>query len=1361
MSKILGIDLGTNSLGTNLWDKYDAGILSEQIESSVDIFKNGVSKGSAKTREASLTAERRSFRTTRNRNRSVRQRKQATLKLLILHGYCPLSMESLNAWRFFDEEEGYNRTFPTDAEFMRWIALDFDGDGRSDYSSAYELRNELITRHYDFNLLTDRYKLGRALYHIACHRGFKSSKGSKAGEETSDNESTGGIQSEINRAKKLEELMLEHGLNTIGQAFYYIEIHGIPDGVGNRVRNSEYTAIRTQYEKEIKEIFTFQGLDLEGEFYHRLISKKKHEGTIFYKKPLTSQKGNIARCFLEPQKPRCYVSHPDFEEFRALQLINNIRVRPSADADWQPLDDTLRQELYTKKFTNAVREYFKFEEIREFLEERLGVTLSKDDRTINFKDTITVSGCPVTVRLRKLFEDTEIHYSKEEIWHICNTAEDEEWVRAFALDTLHLDDKKAKEVLTLWRAMPQGFSNLSLKAIRRILPMLRLGMHYADAVMFAKVPDIIGKERYEGIKDSVLDMADAFAEEFKSQCEEVRTANNALSGYLQNHPEISYRESAQKYLELPNKQQAFCNFLRQQFPDIKPWIWQKLYHHSDVSFYPEPPLSKDGNRYLADPVKGRIMPPAVKHTLYVLRDKMNELIRTGEIDEHTRIVVETAREMCDANTKWALDTYNQRRANEYKEIEKLIKEVCHVESPTETDIEVAHLLLEQGERMNECDEELGRFYQTNVLKDKIKLWKEQNYLSIYTGHYIPFSGLFTEDYDIEHTLPISKSFDDSLANKTICESYYNRKVKGNLLPCQLPNYTESQHLPGFKRDCLSIQDSPVLALWREKVSHLKEQVNRWERKTRSAADEESKNEAMRQKILYQMELHYWEDKLRRFTMTEIDEGFIHSQLNDTRIITRYAYHYLKSVFPKVFVQRGDTTAKFRKILGIEADPDKLDKKQDEALILQQRKDRSMHYHHAIDALVLSLIPHAALRDEILRTYYEIKEAKKQSNRSQVKELNLLLSRKLLEAGISIREVKDAVEKIKTELVVRHERKDNKMAVGSKRRRSKGKPTGEWSRGDVVRGSLHNDSLYGAVKLPVMTDEGPMVKDGRFVYSDVVDGSDIRYVKRKPLSAVKSLSEIVDPLVRKSIEYQMKMYGMKSLESVLTHPMWMMRFKDKHGNKVEEIVKLGKDGRMLSPIRHVRCFTTAQINSNNIPIRATERHSTKQCVNLPDRSHKEKVYAEKGEYIACIVYGGIDSRGKQAYGYHFVTDMMLSADKRENKECAVASHSLPVFLMSLPKYEKKIIGIINKKGEVSERINMSRMRIVTPGMTIRLKDDGTGKSLSERTFIVRNCNYAHKNGSIWVSHHAVANISDTKNMKELSPNTFMSSYEIVE
>lgn len=62
--------------------------------------------------------------------------------------------------------------------------------------------------------------------------------------------------------------------------------------------------------------------------------------------------------------------------------------------------------------------------------------------------------------------------------------------------------------------------------------------------------------------------------------------------------------------------------------------------------------------------------------------------------------------------------------------------------------------------------------QSDVLR--YKMWLEQNYKSPYTGQIIPLSKLFTPAYEIEHIIPQSRYFDDSLSNKVICESEVNK-----------------------------------------------------------------------------------------------------------------------------------------------------------------------------------------------------------------------------------------------------------------------------------------------------------------------------------------------------------------------------------------------------------------------------------------------------------------------------------------------------------------------------------------------------------------------------------------------------------
>lgn len=1362
MSQTLGIDLGTNSLGLNCWDKCDSGLLKDQISASVDTFINGVSSGSSSTRESSLAAERRAFRSTRRRFRSTKARKQATLRHLIQYGYCPLCMESLNKWRFDDKDNGYDRTFPTDKSFMQWLALDFNGDGKADYTSVYALRAELMDRDFDFSNEAERYRLGRALYHMACHRGFKSNKGTQAGdEEDADDDGTEPV-SEQKKASGIRELMLANGLKTIGQAFHYIECT-----LGERVRNHPiYSVVRKQYREEIDEIFKRQSLPMDDNgFYKGLVSTKKHEGTIFYKRPLSSQKGKIAKCFLEPDKPRCYVCHPEFEEFRALQLINNIRICREKGSVSESLDDEdLRKTIFEKCFVNSVRDYFKFEEIRKVIETHMGLTLSKSDCTINYKDDTIVKGCPVTVRLKKLFnkgfKDIVVSsdgtdYTVEDIWHICRSADDDEWIRNFAVCRLHFDEKQTKSLVTLWNNMPDGYSDLSLKAITRINRMLRMGLQYSDAVMFAKLPDVIGVKRFEEIEDSIPDMLSTFNEEYESAAESVRRENAETASYFIQHPEVDYRQSSRKYRTMPVKADLFRSFLCKTFPDVKPYMWYKLYHHSDVTFYPVPPVSKDGNRYLADPIAGRTMPPSVKHSLFVLKHRINELIRKGDIDEHTRIVVETARDMCDSNMKWALDTYNKRREEENKKIAELITEMCpEHKNPDENEVHKARLLLEQGKQLNDYNEQEGEYYKMKVSVEKYRLWKEQEYISIYTGKPIPFSKLFTNEYDVEHTLPISKSFDDSMANKTICESYYNRYVKGNSLPTECPNFNEGKLLNGS--ECRAIKDSIVLERWKEKVRHLRLQVEYWDKKSRRVVMEDDKNKCVCQKYLYRKELDYWEGKIKRFFMNEIDDSFRNSQLNDTRIITRYAFHYLKSIFPKVFVERGETTACFRHIFGIEQEAG--------GQTIEWVKDRTLHYHHAIDALVLSLIPSARQRDEIMRIYYKMKEERKLGNAVEASRLNGELHSRLTAIGISNREVQAAVRKIKAELIVHHEIKDNKMARASRREYAGGKPTGRFVRSDVVKGQLHKDTDYGAIRYPISDEKGFVeTRNGSFVYSDVTDGSDVRYVKREKITNAK-LENIIDPYVRESIRYQMKMYGISNLSSVADKPMWMMRFKraengtlepvmttDADGKTIPLLVKESK-GRRISPMRHVRCWASIK-PGNVISIGVPERKSQKKCVNIPDRQHKERIYVEKGEFVCCIYYTGLNSRGREQAGYKFLCDFDIALLKRKHRELAKGCSSLKTFVELLPEYECQEFIVNN------ETINMTRRNVIISGMVVRLKDEGSGKSLSERTYVVKNFNYYRPKGVVWIVRHDVAKITDDKCV-EILPSKFK-MYEIVE
>ena len=95
MAKILGLDLGTNSIGWAIVDK-DGNDFS-LVDKGVRIFSEGVK--SEKGIESSRAAERTAFRSARKLKYRRKLRKYETLKVLSENGMCPLSFEEVEEWK--------------------------------------------------------------------------------------------------------------------------------------------------------------------------------------------------------------------------------------------------------------------------------------------------------------------------------------------------------------------------------------------------------------------------------------------------------------------------------------------------------------------------------------------------------------------------------------------------------------------------------------------------------------------------------------------------------------------------------------------------------------------------------------------------------------------------------------------------------------------------------------------------------------------------------------------------------------------------------------------------------------------------------------------------------------------------------------------------------------------------------------------------------------------------------------------------------------------------------------------------------------------------------------------------------------
>lgn len=1325
MSNTIGLDLGTNSIGISIRNKDNGKEIVDQLEyfSSV-IFKSGV--GTEKTGEFSYAAKRTKKRSIRRLYQARKYRIWTTLKLLIENDFCPLSIEDLEKWSRYDKIQGLKRQYPIHAtRFEQWVRLDFDGDGVAEYSSPFQLRAELMEKQLDFSNQIDRFKLGRALYHIAQRRGFKSSKGETLKEQEKNEYeelvetdfSTALKKSEEKKSGKLSEYMELKSLPTVGCAFYHLEKNGV------RVRDGEYQAVRSQYKDEIRQIFEFQnGLDKESVFYKRLVSEKKGEGTIFYKRPLRSQKGLVGTCTLEPDKPRCPVSHPEFEKFRAWCLINNIRF--GEDLKYA-LTLEQKEQLYKDKFL-LTRSSFKFQEIREWIQKRVEMPLDYGTKTINYKDKVSVSGCPISGRMKNLLgEDWEnwkfdsgitkinnksgeikpITYDAVDLWHVCFSFDEPEYVEEFAKNKLHFDDNQTKQLVRIFGAIQQGYGMLSLKAIKNINRFLQRGLIYTDAVLLAKLPDIF-KDKWETAEKSIVEEVDIIIDDNRKQKQIFNIVNALIANYksLEVTEQFAFknydykldlsdlkdvRETAIKaigektwanknaeeqnqliedvaymyqqffasenrdYYNLPKVADALAAFLHERYVFLPVKDLRKIYHPSMIEFYApsKPEIIEDGRclRLLGNPVIGALKNPMAMRVLHTLRQQVNALLKATDeygnalIDEDTRVVVETARELNDANMRWAIEAYQRERETENKEYEKLIREFYPNRLLNKDDVDIVRLVCDQhdipenGSIVSGAPKDKKQVGVPVYKKDitKYRLWLEQGCRCLYTGKIINITNLFDDNaFDIEHTIPRSKSFDDSLANLTICDAHFNRTIKKNQIPTQLANYEE-----------IKLRLQP----WFDKVDQLKDNVEYWKAQSKRAQTKDRKDRCIRQKHLWQMELDYWKNKVDRFTMTEVTSGFRNNQLNDTRIITKYAYHYLKTVFNKVEVQKGSVTANFRKMLGVQS--------------IDEKKSRDKHSHHAIDATILTLIPTAAQRDRMLELFYKIQEKKRFDENTS--EFERDLEKEIKSCGLS-GNVSEIVPFIENNILVNHVSKDQTLTHAKRKARVRGKEifiknkqgelVNKWITGDSIRGQLHGETFYGAITQWQKDEKGNLLRneDGT-----ITTNGEVYYVVRRELkyksnnvdAGFTNWDDLGKAIVDKELFSIMKGQFPEgtSFKEACAKGIFMFKKNMKGRIDYSEECKVNK-------IRHIRCYTSVK---NPLAV--------KNQTYLSDKPYKQKYYAEMGDLYVMCKYEDSDKTEKEfrLFGLFDISenrkmgleDIPASIENKKRKKTLRLSHQL--------------------------------------------------------------------------------------------------------
>lgn len=457
MSKILGLDLGTNSIGWALIDDKNNRIL----DTGVRIFPEGVDNLGDRQNEMSKNSTRRVFRQVRRQIFRRKLRKKILLKTLAKFKMCPLNDEQIKRWYKTGD-------FPDNKEMHEWLK-----------ENPYLLREKALKEKVSLT------QLGRILYNIAQHRGFLSNSRSAGTDEKEEGTIYDGDKS-TGKIGITETLKNIEG-TTLGSYFatvYPEENKSYVDGLP-RIRN-RYTT-RQMYIDEFEKTWESQAKwheELSSEKKELLGGRKKDgykkDGILFFQRPLRTQKFLIGKCSLEPKKTKCPVSAIPFEKFRAYQFINQI------ECDGKKLSSN-EMSIALQILLN--KEKPRFKEIRK--------KLLTPDGNFNYEDDDTCPGTWTISNLssKKYFGEKWFNLSEkdqEDTWHVLYNFDDRDKLRDYAIKNWHFDEEKATKISKF--NLMDGYASLSRKAILNILPFLEMGFTYDIAVTLGGIKNAFSEE---------------------------------------------------------------------------------------------------------------------------------------------------------------------------------------------------------------------------------------------------------------------------------------------------------------------------------------------------------------------------------------------------------------------------------------------------------------------------------------------------------------------------------------------------------------------------------------------------------------------------------------------------------------------------------------------------------------------------------------------------------------------------------------------------------------------------------------------------------------------------------------------------
>ncbi|WP_395050127.1 type II CRISPR RNA-guided endonuclease Cas9 [Flavobacterium sp.] len=698
---------------------------------------------------------------------------------------------------------------------------------------------------------------------------------------------------------------------------------------------------------------------------------------IFYQRPLKSKTSLISDCSLEfvPIKDKKGVlvkdvngkqivkplkciakSNPIFQEFRLLQFVKNLKIyKKEIVNEVDVTNDYLKSEDDLVELFNWLNDKAEISQKQFLAYPKFKLKEDKDKFRWNFVED-KIYPCNET-RNQFLNAITKIDVDKsffdakntQDLWHILYSVTDktelysinpDTGVQSGALSTFAKRHNLSNEfVLNFSKIKPykKDYGSYSEKAIKKLLTLMRFGSNWnennIDSKTLARIDKIQTGEFDENMRNQVR---------FKAidlhKIKDFQGLPLWLASYIiyDRHSESS---------------------------DISKWKTP-----ADIEHF----LKHDFKQHS---LRNPIVEQVITETLRVVKDIWQHY-GEGKENFFDEIHIELGREMKnDKATRERMTKKISENENTNLRIKAILTELkndgindVRPYSPSQQEI---LKIYEEGvysseikkEKLEEIDKIRKNAKPTTSEIIKYKLWLEQGYISPYTGKLIPLSDLFTTKYQIEHIIPQSRLFDDSLSNKVICESEVN-ELKGNMTAMEF----------------IIKKGTTIVTL------------------TGGKSVEIFTKEAYNQHITAYYSKN--KNKQKRLLTEEIPEKFIERQLNDTKYISKIVKNILSKIVREddeqevtskhIVSLNGSITSRMKQDWGLNdvwnniitprferlnaitnsSDFGKLELKVDEfgnrgkqvfqttvpdAIAKGFTKKRIDHRHHALDALVIACV----------------------------------------------------------------------------------------------------------------------------------------------------------------------------------------------------------------------------------------------------------------------------------------------------------------------------------------------------------------------------------------------------------------------